>query len=134
VRRRIVKAGRWLARASGTFEWVKRDWQELRAYAPTMGKDPDSLVFGHCNFFHLVDAKTREDALAVQRKTFERVMGARRSFDMLQKGYLLGTTGEIIDTLNGLVAAGCRYLCIGPTMADPKQVDMLAKEVVPRLG
>ena len=56
VKRRIVKAGRWLARASGTHEWVKRDWQELRAYARTMGKDPDTLVFGHCNFFHFVDA------------------------------------------------------------------------------
>jgi alkanesulfonate monooxygenase SsuD/methylene tetrahydromethanopterin reductase-like flavin-dependent oxidoreductase (luciferase family) len=133
VKRRIVKAGRWLARASGTFEWVKRDWQELRAYAPTMGKDPDSLVFGHCNFFHLVDAKKREDALAIQRKSFERVMGTRRSFDMLQKGYLLGTTGDVIDTLRGLVEAGCTYLCIGPTMADPAQVDLLAKEIAPRL-
>jgi probable F420-dependent oxidoreductase len=133
VKRRIVKAGRWLARASGTHEWVKRDWQELRAYACTMGKDPDTLVFGHCNFFHLVDARTSEAALAEQRKSFERVMGTRRSFEMLQKGYLLGTTGEIIDTLRGLIDAGCTYLCIGPTMADPKQVDLLAREVVPRL-
>jgi alkanesulfonate monooxygenase SsuD/methylene tetrahydromethanopterin reductase-like flavin-dependent oxidoreductase (luciferase family) len=133
VKRRIVKAGRWLARASGTHEWVKRDWQALRAYARTMGKDPDSLVFGHCNFFHFVDAKTREAALSQQRRSFERVMGTRRSFEMLEKGYLLGTTGEIIDTLRGLVEAGCTYLCIGPTMADPKQVDILAKEVAPRL-
>jgi len=134
VKRRIVKAGRWLARASGTFEWVKRDWQELRAYARTTGKDPDSLVFGHCNFFHFVDARTHDDALAKQRKSFERVMGTRRSFQMLEKGYLLGTTSEVIDTLRGLIDAGCTYLCIGPTMADPKQVDILAKEVMPRLA
>jgi alkanesulfonate monooxygenase len=134
VKRRIVKAGRWLARASGTHEWVRRDWQELRAYAPTMGKDPDSLVFGLCNFFHFVDARKREDALALQQKSFERVMGARRGFDMLQKGYLLGTTGDIIDTLRAQIEAGCRYLCIGPTMADPKQVDILARDVAPRLA
>src|SRR5687768_5181278 len=134
VKRRIVKAGRWLARASGTHEWVRRDWQELKAYAKQMGKDPDSLVFGHCNFFHFVDAKKREDALALQRKSFERVMGTQRSFEMLQKGYLLGTASEVIDTLQGHIDAGCTYLCIGPTMADPKQVDILAKEVAPRLG
>lgn len=134
VKRRIVKAGRWLARASGTHEWVRRDWEELRAYARQTGKDPDSLVFGLCNFFHLVDARRREDALALQRKSFERVMGARRSFDMLEKGYLLGTTGDIIETLQQQIEAGCRYLCIGPTMADPRQIDLLAKEVAPRLS
>lgn len=134
VKRRIVKAGRWLARASGTHEWVRRDWQELRAYARQTGKDPDAMVFGLCNFFHLVDARTREDALAQQRKSFERVMGTRRSFDMLERGYLLGTTGDIIDTLQQQIDAGCTYLCIGPTMADPRQVDLLAKEIAPRLS
>lgn len=133
VKRRIVKAGRWLARASGTHEWVKRDWQELRAHARSMGKDPDSLVFGLCNFFHFVEARKREDALALQRKSFERVMGSRRSFEMLEKGYLLGTTTDIIDTLRGLVEAGATYLVIGPTMADPAQIDILAREVAPRL-
>lgn len=133
VKRRIVKAGRWLARASGTFEWMVRDWQELRTYAPTVGQDPDRLVFGMCNFFHLVDARTREDALAQQQKTFQRVMGTHRSFEWLQKGYLLGTTSEIIDRLQGLAEAGCRYFVIGPTLADPAQIDKLAKEIVPRL-
>jgi len=134
VKRRIVKAGRWLARASGTHEWVKRDWQELRAYAKTMGKDADSLVFGLCNFFHFVDAKNHDEAVAIQQKTFQRVMGSRRTLEQLKKGYLFGTTGEIIDTLRGLVDAGCTYLCIGPTMADPKQIDILANEVMPRLS
>jgi alkanesulfonate monooxygenase SsuD/methylene tetrahydromethanopterin reductase-like flavin-dependent oxidoreductase (luciferase family) len=133
VKRRIVKAGRWLARASGTFEWMERDWHELRAYATTIGKDPDSLVFGMCNFFHLVDAKTREEALALQQKSFERAMGTRRSMDWLQKGYLLGTTSEIIGRLQKLASAGCRYFVIGPTMADPAQIDKLAKEIVPEL-
>ena len=134
VKRRIVKAGHWMARCSGTFEWVKRDWQEIRRHAREVGKDPDAIVFGHCNFFHLVDAKNRDEALALQRKRFERVMGTRRSFEMLQKGYLLGTTSGIIDTLRDLVDAGCTYLCIGPTEADPEQVDRLAKEIVPRLS
>jgi alkanesulfonate monooxygenase len=133
VKRRIVKAGRWLARASGTHEWVRRDWQEIRAYAKGMGKDPDALVFGLCNFFHFVNARRREDALALQQKSFERVMGTRRSFEMLEKGYLLGTTSEIIDTLRAQIDAGASYLVIGPTTADPEQVDILAKEVVPRL-
>jgi alkanesulfonate monooxygenase len=133
VKRRILRAGRWLARASGTHEWVKRDWAEIRSYASQMGKDPDTLVFGQCNFFHFVDAKTRAEALTLQRPRFERVMGTNRSFEQLERGYLLGTTSEIIDTLQQLIDAGCRYLCIGPTTADPRQVDILANEVAPRL-
>lgn len=133
VKRRIVKAGRWLARASGTFEWIERDWQDLRAHARILGKDPDSLVFGMCNFFHLVDAKTREEALSLQRKSFERTMGTHRSLEWLEKGYLLGTTSQIIERLQKLASAGCTYFVIGPTMADPAQIDKLAKEIAPEL-
>jgi alkanesulfonate monooxygenase SsuD/methylene tetrahydromethanopterin reductase-like flavin-dependent oxidoreductase (luciferase family) len=133
VKRRIVNAGKWLARASGTFEWLVRDWQELRSYARGAGKDPDGLVFGMCNFFHLVDAKTREEALALQRKSFERTMGTRRSLEWLQKGYLLGTTSEIIEKLQTLANAGCSYFVIGPTTTDPAQIDKMAKEIVPEL-
>ena len=133
VKRRIVKAGHWLARASGTFEWIERDWQELRTYAASMGKNPDELVFGMVNFFHLVDAKTHEDALAQQRRYFERVMGTHRSLEWLQKGYLLGTTAEIIARLQRLADAGCSYFVIGPVTTDPAQIDKLAEDVLPEL-
>jgi alkanesulfonate monooxygenase SsuD/methylene tetrahydromethanopterin reductase-like flavin-dependent oxidoreductase (luciferase family) len=133
VKRRIVKAGKWLARASGTFEWMERDWAELRAHAKEVGKDPDSLEFGMCNFFHLVDAKTTEDALALQAPKFERVMGTHRSIDWLQKGYLLGTTSQIVDRLQRAASVGCSYFILGPTMADPEQIDKLAKDVAPHL-
>ena len=128
------EGGRWFARASGTHEWVRRDWQELKAYAKQMGKDPDSLVFGHCNFFHFVDAKKRDDALALQRKSFERVMGTRRSFEMLQKGYLLGTTSEIIDTLQGHIDAGCTYLVHRPHDGGPQAGGYPRQGKAPRLG
>jgi alkanesulfonate monooxygenase SsuD/methylene tetrahydromethanopterin reductase-like flavin-dependent oxidoreductase (luciferase family) len=133
VKRRIVNAGNWLARASGTFEWMERDWQELRSYATSIGKDPNSLVFGMVNFLHLVDAKTHEEALELQHKSFKRVMGARRSLDWLQRGYLLGTTSEIVGRLQTLANAGCTYFVIGPTTADPAQIDKLAKDIVPEL-
>jgi len=133
VKHRIVKAGKWLARASGTFEWMERDWAELRACAKSMGKDPESLEFGMCNFFHLVDTKNEQDALALQAPHFERVMGSHRSIDWLQKGYLLGTTSQIVDRLQRAASVGCSYFILGPTSADPAQIDKLAKDVAPYL-
>ena len=71
---RIVKAGHWLSRAAGSQEMLKRDWQLLREHCRAMGKNPDSLVFGHCNFIHLVDTADEEKAAAESREPFLRVM------------------------------------------------------------
>jgi alkanesulfonate monooxygenase SsuD/methylene tetrahydromethanopterin reductase-like flavin-dependent oxidoreductase (luciferase family) len=133
VKDRVVKAGRWLSRASGKQDWVKRDWQEIRRHAETRGQDPDSIVFGHCNWFHFVDGKDRASVLAAQRQAFERVMGTHRTFQHLQECYLMGTTDEVVERLRDLVAAGCSYLCIGPTEADPDQIDYFAEHVLPQV-
>ncbi|WP_214366996.1 LLM class flavin-dependent oxidoreductase [Pseudonocardia sp. H11422] len=134
VRDRIVKAGRWLSRASGKQEWVKRDWKMICEHAEQSNVDPAGLTFGHCNWFHLVDAKNRADAIEQQRDAFTRVMGTHRSLEHLQECYLLGTTEEIIERLRDLIAAGCTYLCVGPTEADPEQIDRFATDVLPHLS
>jgi alkanesulfonate monooxygenase SsuD/methylene tetrahydromethanopterin reductase-like flavin-dependent oxidoreductase (luciferase family) len=134
VKNRIVKAGNWLSRASGKQEWVKRDWQKIREHAETMNVDPDGITFGHCNWFHLVDAKDHDDAIAQQTAAFQRVMGTHRDIEHLQECYLLGTTEEIIERLRDLIAAGCSYLCIGPTEADPEQIERFTNDVLPHLS
>lgn len=134
VKDRIVKAGNWLSRASGTQEWVKRDWGMIRQHAELRGVDPDEITFGHCNWFHLVDAKNRADAIEQQTAAFTRVMGTHRSIEHLQQCYLLGTTEEIIERLRDLVAAGCTYLCVGPTEADPEQIERFRTDVLPHLS
>lgn len=134
VKRRVVKAGRWLSRASGKQEWVKRDWRKLTEYAEQHGVDPASLTFGHCNWFHFVDAATPEEAVAEQTPAFRRVMGTHRTVDHLRECYLLGTTAEIVERLRDLVDAGCTYLCVGPTEAAPEQIDFFAESVLPELA
>jgi len=133
VKRRVVKAGRWLSRASGKQEWVKRDWRKLTEYAEAHGVDPASLTFGHCNWFHFVDAPTTEAAIAQQAPEFQRVMGTHRSVEQLRDCYLMGTTEDVTTRLRDLVEAGCGYLCVGPTSADPDQIDFFANHVLPEL-
>jgi alkanesulfonate monooxygenase SsuD/methylene tetrahydromethanopterin reductase-like flavin-dependent oxidoreductase (luciferase family) len=122
---RILEHKRWLSRCSGTQEWVIRDWQLIRAEARQAGQDPDRLVFGHCNFTYFTPFADHDDALAVQRPYFLRAMGGRRSFDHLQRSYLLGTTREIGERLEALADAGCTYLVLGPLSAEPYQLDTL---------
>jgi alkanesulfonate monooxygenase SsuD/methylene tetrahydromethanopterin reductase-like flavin-dependent oxidoreductase (luciferase family) len=131
---RIVKAGNWISRCSGTQEWVKRDWGLLQAHAMRTGRDPAALVFGHCNFTHLTetasDVRAREEA----RGPFLRAMGTHRSWEHLQTCYMAGS----LDTINGriadLVAAGLQYLVLGPVTDDPRQIDLLARHVVPNFA
>ena len=127
---RIVKAGHWLSRCSGTQEWVKRDWGQLQAHAKTLGRDPKMLTFGHCNFIHLVDTANHEKAVAESRRPFERVMGTHRSYEHLQECYMIGSIDRINARIADLQGAGLQYLVLGPVTDDPKQFDLLAKGVV----
>jgi alkanesulfonate monooxygenase len=126
---RIVKAGHWLSRCSGTQEWVKRDWGEIQAHAQKAGKDPRAIAFGHCNFIHLVESKSEAEAVERSREPFIRVMGTHRSYAHLQECYLMGSIDRINARIADLVGAGLQYLVVGPVTDDPAQIDLLARRV-----
>jgi alkanesulfonate monooxygenase len=128
---RIVKAGNWLSRCSGKQEWVKRDWAQLKEHAKLLGRDPRKLTFGHCNFTHLVEEKNHDRALAQSRAPFLRAMGTHRSWDHLQECYMAGSIDAIVARIQDLVKSGLQYVVLGPVTDDPKQIDLLAKKVMP---
>ena len=128
---RIVKAGHWLSRCSGTQEWVKRDWGQLQAHARKVGRDPATLTFGHCNFTHLVETRQHERALEESRAPFERAMGTHRSWEHLQECYMIGAVDRINARIADLVGAGLEYLVLGPVTDDPGQIDLIAKHLLP---
>jgi alkanesulfonate monooxygenase SsuD/methylene tetrahydromethanopterin reductase-like flavin-dependent oxidoreductase (luciferase family) len=127
---RIVKAGNWLSRCSGTQEWVKRDWQALQQHAKERESDPKKLVFGHCNFTHLVDTASHEKAVAQSKAPFLRVMGTHRSYEHLQECYMVGSIDHISGRIDDLRKAGLKYLVLGPVTDDPRQIDLMAGKVV----
>jgi alkanesulfonate monooxygenase len=128
---RIVKAGNWLSRCSGKQEWVKRDWLQLKEHATRMGRDPKKLTFGHCNFIHLVEEKSHEKALARSRVPFVRAMGSHRSYEHLQECYMIGAIDRINARIQDLVDSGLEYIVLGPVTDDPRQIDLVAKRVMP---
>ncbi|HET7264516.1 MAG TPA: LLM class flavin-dependent oxidoreductase [bacterium] len=131
---RVVKAGNWLSRCSGTQEWVKRDWEQIKAHARTMGTDPAGITFGHCNFIHLVDTADQTKALAESREPFIRVMGTHRSYEHLQECYMIGGIDHINARIADLAGAGLTYLVLGPVTDDPGQIDLIARHVAPNFA
>jgi len=127
---RIAGADGWLARAAGSQQMVKDDVQAIRAHLGKIGRDPNSLRYGHLNFVHLVDTNDRERALALQRPIFERVMGTHRSFENLQQSYFLGTTREIVARIRDLEAAGVQDMVLATCDYDLEQLERFASEIV----
>lgn len=125
VRERILRADAWLSRCSGTQEWVKRDWDTVRAALVERRGGVGDFVFGHCNFIHVVDTDDEEKALAAQRPRFADVMGDHRDFEQLRQCYFMGTPAQQVERLLDLAGAGCRYVVLGPTSDEPEQLDML---------
>ena len=131
---RIVKAGNWLSRCSGTQEWVKRDWGQLQEHARKLGRDPKTLTFGHCNFIHLTETTSHDKAVAESREPFVRVMGTHRAYDHLQECYMIGSIDRINARIADLIGAGLEYLVLGPVTDDPKQIELMAKRVMPNFA
>jgi len=127
---RIASANGWLARAAGSQQMVKDDVRTIRDYCVKIGRNPDSLRYGHLNFAHLVDTSDREEALRLQRPIFERVMGTHRTFENLQQSYFLGTTREIVDRIRDLEAAGVQDLVLATCDYDLEQLERLASDIV----
>jgi alkanesulfonate monooxygenase SsuD/methylene tetrahydromethanopterin reductase-like flavin-dependent oxidoreductase (luciferase family) len=126
---RIVRAGHWLSRCSGTQESVKRDWGQIQVHARETGRDPRTITFGHCNFIHLVETSSDAEAVERSREPFLRVMGTHRSYAHLQECYLIGSIDRINARIADLVGAGLQYLVAGPVTDDPAQIDLLARRV-----
>jgi alkanesulfonate monooxygenase SsuD/methylene tetrahydromethanopterin reductase-like flavin-dependent oxidoreductase (luciferase family) len=133
VLERIANADGWLSRADASPEMLIHDLQTIRAYLERRGRDPDTLRFGHYNCLHLVDADDHRDAVRQQRRPFERVMGAQRSFEVLQRSYLFGTTAEILERIASLERAGFQYFVLMTLQDDLDQLERFAGEIMPYL-
>lgn len=131
VLERICRRGDgWLARAAGSTDSVISDWAQIQARLAELGRAPDSVIFGHLNFMHIVPTDDEVAALRVQRPLIERVMGTHRSFEHLQQCYFLGSPRRIRARIAELAEAGLEYLVLSPLDYDLEQLDLWEEEIL----
>ena len=131
VLERICRKGDgWLARAAGSTDSVVADWALIQRRLAELGRAPNSVIFGHLNFMHIVPTDDEAAALRVQRPLFERVMGTHRSFEHLQACYFLGSPSRIRARIVELRDAGLEYLVLSPLDYDLDQLELWEKEVL----
>ena len=132
VLNRIAKhADVFTCRASGNHQWIKKDFQTVKDYLRSQGRDPSTLGLALVQAIFAVDTEDHDEALKIQRPHFERMMGTHRSWDHVQECYLLGTNKEIIAKLKDLEAAGLEQVTLQPTAPELAQLELWAEKIVP---
>ena len=131
VLQRIAKhADVFTCRASGKTEWVARDFDTVKEYLCSVGRDPNTLGLAHVQAGYVVDTADRDTALAKQRKPMETIMGAHRAWEHLQECYLVGSIDDIVTRLKFLESKGLEHVTIQPAAPDIAQLDLWMEKII----
>ncbi|MEE2804716.1 MAG: LLM class flavin-dependent oxidoreductase [Pseudomonadota bacterium] len=131
VLKRIAKhADVFTCRASGKTEWVARDYQAVREYLESVGRDPATIEMAHVQAGYVVDTSDSDKALSIQRKPMETIMGTNRDWQHLQDCYLVGSIDDIVEKLKYLENHGLEHVTIQPASPDLDQVDLWMDKII----
>ena len=132
VLKRIAKhADVFTCRASGNQVFVKRDFQTVRDYLRSIGRDPSTLGLAQVQAIYAVDTDDPEEAMRIQRPHFETMMGTHRNWEHIRECYMVGTIKEIVARLKDLEDSGLEHVTLQPTAPELAQLDLWAEKIVP---
>jgi alpha-galactosidase len=129
----IADAEGWIARPTSLPSQIAEDLGGIRATLRERGRDPTTLTVAHENFLHLVTTEDPAEAERVQRRAFAAVMGDGRPFEYFQQVYLTGTLSEVLAKIDERIRVGVEYLMLHTLEPSPRQLDLWAEHVLPRL-
>ncbi|RMF86901.1 MAG: LLM class flavin-dependent oxidoreductase [Nitrospinota bacterium] len=132
VLRRIARLGNGLCTSYRAIyrqdtSLIRRDWEQICAYAESYGRDPMTITRAHQDHLYIVSAQDRDRRRAaevVARYTPLALADAEAL-------YLLGTPDQLLPRIAARVDAGIRYLLLHPLVHDLEQLDRFAEEIMP---
>ena len=106
---------------------VRRAFARVQVFAREAGRDPDALTLATQEYLYLVENGDLDRARsAVARFT-------PLGFEEARRLYLLGTPDEVVGMIRARLDAGVQHLALCPIVPDIAQLEMLARDVLPRL-
>jgi alkanesulfonate monooxygenase len=106
---------------------LRRSWAIVEQEALAAGRDPAALTFAHQDHFH-IDLDPKPDRL---RQVFERYTA--NPYEATAPLYLIGHPDDLVPRLQARIDAGVTEILLNPLTPDPRQLELFAKEIRPRL-
>ncbi len=129
LRRAAVAGDGWLTYFY-TPDGFARSWNKVRAFAEEAGKDPDSLE--NCN--QLPIAVGKRDAVAGPMDEWLHSEWDFASWsESTPESAIVGSVDECVEQLQAHIDAGVQRIIFVPYRYEMEQVEIIAREIVPRL-
>lgn len=107
-----------------------RSWDKIRAYAEEGGKDPDTLY--SCNQLPIMVGK-REEIEAPMNEWLNTEWDFASWSESTPDSAIMGTVEECVEQLQAHIDVGINRIIFVPYRYEPEQVEIIAKEIIPRL-
>jgi len=104
-----------------------RSWEIVQGEARALGRDPERLTFAHQDHFHI----DLDPAPSRLRDVFARY--TLNPYESTAPLYLMGHPDDLIPRIQARIDAGVTELLLNPLTPDPRQLELFAKEIRPRL-
>jgi len=130
VLRRAALNGGWLTYFY-TPEGFAKSWAKVRSYAEVAGKDPATLL--NANQLPICIGPSREAVEAPMMEWLGQEWDYAAWSDSTKESAIIGTVEDCVAQLQAQRAAGVQKLIFIPYRYRMDQVEILAREVIPRL-
>jgi probable F420-dependent oxidoreductase len=130
VLKRAALNGGWLTYFY-TPEGFTKSWDRVRRFAEQAGRDPSSLL--NANQLPIYIGSSRQAVAAPMMEWLGREWDYAAWSDSTKEAAVFGTIDECVAQLRAQLAVGVQKLIFIPYRYQPDQVELIAREIIPRL-
>jgi probable F420-dependent oxidoreductase len=131
LRRVATKGDGWLTYFY-TPESYRRSWDKIVSFAREAGRDPATLT--GTNQLAILIGKSRAETEAPMRHWLQTEWDVAAWSESTIEHAVRGSVDECVEQLQAHAATGVDRLVLIPYRYQPEQVEIIAKEILPRLG
>jgi alkanesulfonate monooxygenase len=132
VLRRVATVGDGWLTYFYTPESYRRSWEKIVAFAREAGRDPAALTGTNQLAIHV--GRSRAETEAPLRRWLETEWDVAAWSESTIEHAIRGSVDECVEQLRGHVAAGVHRVILIPYRYEPEQVEVIAREILPRVG
>jgi probable F420-dependent oxidoreductase len=112
-------------------EAFAKSWEKVRNFAKEAGKDPDHLMNGAQ--LPIMIGKSRAEIEAPMMEWLQKEWDYAAWSDSTKESAIMGTVDECVAQLKAHLAVGVQKLIFVPYKYEMSQIEIIAKQIIPRL-